>query len=220
MSDVHITDKESPAQLPWFGWSAPFGAGGLFSSAYSPINLSTTHVLDAAVKTINARIVRPLSISAFVSVMWPTARSITNSAGLLMSWTDRRLRPVPALISALPTLIIRCPIRPPDWTAPSPGIKLSATTISSGWVSAFRPKKCGTLVGGERPEHGTKSFGPQSTEGTGDVHGRCRWDHRYGDVIKGGLAKLFSTPPTVVPDPNRHALTTAASATALSARIT
>ena len=32
MSDVHIDDKESPAQLPWFGWSAPFGAGGLFAS--------------------------------------------------------------------------------------------------------------------------------------------------------------------------------------------
>ena len=53
MSDIHIADKESPAQLPWFGWSAPFGAGGLFASAYSPIMLSTTHVLDAAVKTIN-----------------------------------------------------------------------------------------------------------------------------------------------------------------------
>ena len=37
MSDIHITDKESPAQLPWFGWNARFGAGGLFVSAYSPI---------------------------------------------------------------------------------------------------------------------------------------------------------------------------------------
>ena len=54
ISDVHITDKESPAQIPIFGWSAPFHAGALFSSAYSPIVLSTTHVLDAAVKTINA----------------------------------------------------------------------------------------------------------------------------------------------------------------------
>ena len=54
MSDIHITDKESPAQVLYFGWSAPFGAGGLSMSAYSPIILSTTHVLDAAVKTINA----------------------------------------------------------------------------------------------------------------------------------------------------------------------
>jgi hypothetical protein len=53
LSDVHITDKESPAQLPWFGWTAPFGGGGLFECAYSPIMRSTTHVLDAAVKTLN-----------------------------------------------------------------------------------------------------------------------------------------------------------------------
>jgi hypothetical protein len=24
MSDIHITDKESPAQAPYIGWSAPF----------------------------------------------------------------------------------------------------------------------------------------------------------------------------------------------------
>ena len=38
----------------------------------------------------------------------------------------------------------------------------------------------------------------------------------YGDVIKGGPTNLFATPPTVVADPNRHALTTAASATTIS----
>jgi len=56
MSDIHITDKESPAQAINPGWSAVFGPGsaGLFVSSYSPIILSTTHVLDAAVQTINA----------------------------------------------------------------------------------------------------------------------------------------------------------------------
>ena len=54
MSDVHITDKESPAEALYFGWTAPFHGGGLYISGYSPIILSTTHVLDAAVKTINA----------------------------------------------------------------------------------------------------------------------------------------------------------------------
>src|ERR1017187_7818100 len=54
LSDIHITDKESPAEVIYDGWSAPFHAGGLFSQAYSPVCLSTTHVLDAAVKTVNA----------------------------------------------------------------------------------------------------------------------------------------------------------------------
>jgi hypothetical protein len=54
ISDIHIADKESPAQPIYIGWSAPYGpsSAGL-SSAYSPIILSTPHVLDAAVQTIN-----------------------------------------------------------------------------------------------------------------------------------------------------------------------
>ena len=56
ISDIHITDKESPAQPIYPGWSAPFGPTSrrLDAGSYSPIILSTTHVLDAAVQTINA----------------------------------------------------------------------------------------------------------------------------------------------------------------------
>jgi metallophosphoesterase (TIGR03768 family) len=56
MSDIHITDKESPAQAIYWGWSAKFGptSAGLYASAYSPVILSTTQVLDAAIQTINA----------------------------------------------------------------------------------------------------------------------------------------------------------------------
>ncbi|MCE5263316.1 MAG: TIGR03768 family metallophosphoesterase [Deltaproteobacteria bacterium] len=56
LSDIHITDKESPAQPINPGWSAAFGptSAGLFVSSYSPVILSSTHVLDAAVQTINA----------------------------------------------------------------------------------------------------------------------------------------------------------------------
>jgi len=48
MSDIHLSDKESPAQCIYFGYK------GGNSSAYSAIKLYTTHVLDAAVQTINA----------------------------------------------------------------------------------------------------------------------------------------------------------------------
>ena len=52
ISDIHITDKESPNQLIYLQrlWPAlPVGA-----SLYSGIMLYTTHVLDAAVQTVNA----------------------------------------------------------------------------------------------------------------------------------------------------------------------
>jgi len=48
ITDIHITDKESPAQAIFMGYK------GGSSSAYSPVMLYTTHVLDAAVQTINA----------------------------------------------------------------------------------------------------------------------------------------------------------------------
>ena len=52
ISDIHITDKESPSQLIYLQRlheTLPVGA-----SLYSGIMLYTTHVLDAAVQTINA----------------------------------------------------------------------------------------------------------------------------------------------------------------------
>ena len=61
ISDVHIGDKESPAQAIYPGYHFPEpctpGPNGVpvgNSSGYSGIILYTTHVLDAAVQTINA----------------------------------------------------------------------------------------------------------------------------------------------------------------------
>ena len=48
MTDIHITDKESPAQAIYMGLST----SGT-TSAYSPVMMYTTQVLDAAVKKIN-----------------------------------------------------------------------------------------------------------------------------------------------------------------------
>jgi metallophosphoesterase (TIGR03768 family) len=65
ISDIHITDKESPALCTYLGYTYPdititdpeseyYGSPLGNSSAYSGIMLYTTHVLDAAVQTINA----------------------------------------------------------------------------------------------------------------------------------------------------------------------
>jgi metallophosphoesterase (TIGR03768 family) len=49
MTDIHISDKETPVQAIYYGLS-PEG----ISSAYSPVMLYTTQVLDAAIQTVNA----------------------------------------------------------------------------------------------------------------------------------------------------------------------
>jgi len=51
-SDIHITDKEAPNQLIYFQQTEPFAYNN--TSIYSPVMMYTTHVLDAAVQTINA----------------------------------------------------------------------------------------------------------------------------------------------------------------------
>ncbi|MCX6157932.1 MAG: TIGR03768 family metallophosphoesterase [Ignavibacteriae bacterium] len=48
ITDIHLTDKESPTQVILYGFK-----GGIIS-AYSAIMLYTTHVLDAAIQTVNA----------------------------------------------------------------------------------------------------------------------------------------------------------------------
>ncbi|MBK1716872.1 TIGR03768 family metallophosphoesterase [Thiocystis violacea] len=53
ITDIHITDKESPNQLIYFQQENPTYAGNN-TSIYSPVMLYTTHVLDAAVQTVNA----------------------------------------------------------------------------------------------------------------------------------------------------------------------
>ena len=48
ITDIHIADVQSPAQAIFFGYK------GFLSSAYSGVMLYTHHVLDAAVRTVNA----------------------------------------------------------------------------------------------------------------------------------------------------------------------
>ncbi|MFH0801597.1 MAG: TIGR03768 family metallophosphoesterase [bacterium] len=58
MSDIHITDKESPSQLIYlqqlFYPSVGKAPWSFETSVYSPVMMYTTHVLDAAVQTVNA----------------------------------------------------------------------------------------------------------------------------------------------------------------------
>ncbi len=48
ITDIHITDAQSPAQAIMYGYK------GFLSSAYSGVMMYTHHVLDAAVRTVNA----------------------------------------------------------------------------------------------------------------------------------------------------------------------
>jgi len=51
ITDIHITDEESPVSAIYLGYKTP---GPAASSAYSPVMMLTTQNFDAAVQTINA----------------------------------------------------------------------------------------------------------------------------------------------------------------------
>lgn len=51
-TDIHITDKEAPNQLITIQQEDP-KYGAIMTSIYSPVMLYSTHVLDAAVQTVN-----------------------------------------------------------------------------------------------------------------------------------------------------------------------
>jgi metallophosphoesterase (TIGR03768 family) len=53
ITDIHITDKEAPNQLIYLQ-QADFAHAGSQTSIASPVMLYTTHVLDAAIQTVNS----------------------------------------------------------------------------------------------------------------------------------------------------------------------
>jgi metallophosphoesterase (TIGR03768 family) len=216
MSDVHITDKESPAESIYFGWSAPANpTPGLFSQAYSPVCLSTTQVLDAAVRTINAlHRETPLDfgiclgdvgnasqrneVQWFIDVM--DGKYITPSSGAhLGATTIDHQRPFQAagLDPAIP------------WYQ-------TIGNHDQYWMGVAFPtaKVRAAQVGTEVLNMGTDVFAANATEGNGVYVGVIDGTTPLGEMIKGGPTADFATPPTVAADANRLSVTTAASTTA------
>jgi len=214
-SDNHITDKESPAEALYFGWSAAFQVGGLFSQAYSPVCLSTTQVLDAAVQTINAlNRQQPFDFGIFLG-------DAANSSQLNeLKW----------FINVLDG----------NWVVPSSGAHLGADLIdyqrpyqaagldpSIPWYQAIgnhdqywmgthfpSPKIRAAEAGTAILNMGTNVFAPNATESTGMYVGVVDGTTQYGNVIYGGPTANFVPPyPTVVADPERVSMTDTTSST-------
>ncbi len=217
MSDIHITDKESPAQVPYFGWSGPFGGGGLFVSAYSPIMLSTTHVLDAAVKTVNAlHRQTPFNFGMVLGDVC-NASQFNELRWFIDVMDGKRITPSSGAHLGADTIAYQKPYQAAGLDRSIPWYE-AIGNHDQFWMGVGYPteKVRNTLVGSAVLDMNPNVLVPNASEGTGIYMGVVDGTTRYGDVIKGGPAKLFVKPPTVAADPNRHSLTTEASATALS----
>ncbi|MHC9538487.1 MAG: TIGR03768 family metallophosphoesterase [Vulcanimicrobiota bacterium] len=214
-SDNHITDKESPAEALYFGWSAVFLQSGLYSQAYSPVCLSTTQVIDAAVRTINA-LNRQQQFDFGIFLGDAANSSQLNELHWFLDVVDGRYV-TPSSGAHLGSDII-------DYQKPYQAAGLDSSILwyqaignhDQYWMGTHYPTlKVRTAQGSDTILNmGDNVFAPNAIEGTGTYVGVVDGTTIYGDVIYGGpVAGMIPPNPTVAADSNRISLTTATSST-------
>jgi len=212
MSDIHVADKESPAQPIYVGINAGYGSN--MSSAYSPILLSTTQVLDAAIQTINA-----LHHSTPFDFGVALGDAANNSQYNELRW----------VIDTIDGKVI----------TPSSGAHLGATTIdyqkafyAAGldpeipwyqvignhdqfWMGSFfeDEKTQNAHVAGTIINMGDNPASPTAVEDSGYYMGVVNGSTPLGDIYGAGPEADFPVPPAVTADLSRHSLANATSTT-------
>jgi metallophosphoesterase (TIGR03768 family) len=208
ITDIHIADKESPAQPLYIGWIAPNGTS-YNTSAYSPVVLATTHVLDAAVQTINA--LHKISPFDFGIAL---GDACNNTQYNELRW----------YIDVIDGKVI----------TPGSGANIGASTIdyqkpyqaagldkSISWYQVIgnhdqfwmgslfeNAKLLAAHTSNTVLNMGIGSAASGAVNQTGYYMGVVDGSDPLGAVILSGPEGAFSSPPTVAADPNRRSLST------------
>lgn len=211
MSDIHIADKESPAQANYIGLSA--GYGSQESSAYSPIILSTPQVLDAAVQTINAlHQVTPFDFG--LSLGDACNNSQYNELRWFIDAIDGKvITPSSGAHVGASTIDYQKPFYAAGLNPAIPWYQVIGNHDQFWMGSAFEVLKTrsahigsGILNIGDNPKH-------PDIDSTGAYMGVVNGSTIYGDIVGDGPVADFPTAPTVIADANRHTMASLASTT-------
>jgi metallophosphoesterase (TIGR03768 family) len=208
ITDIHIADKESPAQPLYYEWSKTYRSN-CNSSAYSPVILATTHVLNAAVQTINA--LHKKTLFDFGISLGDTCNN--NQYNELRWYIDvldgRDITPSSGAHIGASTIDYQKPYRAAGLDKSIPwyqvlgnhdqfwmGSCYEDATIQAAHISSAIQTSDNTLPPCESITH------------TGFYSGVIDGSDPLGPVIKSGPIVDYSVPPTVVADPNRRSLST------------
>jgi metallophosphoesterase (TIGR03768 family) len=205
MSDVHIIDKESPAQVIFYGYE-----GGPLSntSQYSGNMLYTTQVLDAAIQTINA--LHKVSPFDFGVALGDACNNTQyNELRWYLDVIDGKwITPSSGAHNGDKTIRYQMPYQAAGLDR---SIKWYQTVGNHDqfWTGSLKPDaylmaaftgstilNLGAVAPSNYPVLGTRGFYMGVVDG---------WTP-LGDIIKVGAADYFPHPPKVAPDPDRRSL--------------
>ena len=211
MSDIHISDEESPAQPLGIGWSALYGPSSIgLSSAYSPVTISTTQVLDAAVQTINA-LHKRMAFDFGISLGDDINNNQYNELRWFIDVLDGQLiTPSSGANLGAENIDYQKPFKAAGLDKEIPWYQVIGNHDQFWMGSSFENAKTRAAHIGDTVLEMRNDTDPTSdaVNGTGYYSGVVDGSSFYGEVIKAGPVADFPTPPTVVADQNRRALAT------------
>jgi predicted phosphodiesterase len=213
MSDIHITDKESTAQALYA--AVVLGTfGNTNTSAYSPIILSTTHVHDAAVQTINA-LHKQAPFDFGLSLGDEANSTQYNELRWFIDVMDgKKITPSTGAHKGAGYIDYQKPYQSAGLDKSIPWYAVIGNH-DQFWCGSLYPNDYvrSVMVGKTVLNMGNDLTGAPSLDARGNYMGVVDGTTPYGTVIDYGPAFSPMAPPIVAPDPNRRSLSTSTSTT-------
>jgi len=209
ISDIHLTDKESPAQVPYLGWTATFtnaGPGNLNPSAYSPVILDTTFRLDSAIRTINA--VNQLTPFHFGIELGDVCNAGQyNELHWFLDVMDGKwIIPSSGNHAGAETIDYQKPFQAAGLDSSIPWYAVAGNHDLMWMGIGYPSSKVQAALVGSNILNRSSQNSPLivGADGSGMYVGTVDGSTPYGDVIKFGATNLYDKTPVVATDQNRH----------------